>query len=265
MNYRTATDDDVEFFREHGWIVVDDVIDPEDLTDLQARCDEIVTRRDELAFDWAWERGEDRAARQFRILQAMPNRNGELDDARFRRWALDFASALLGSRVESWYDQFLAKPKDTSVPTRWHQDEAYWGRNLDGRGITCWMPFHDVDVDSGCMHFIDGGHRDGILLHERPANIQSDLLECHPDERRTVACPVRLGGVTFHHGKTPHMTTANTVVPWRRVLTQHFRQVGTEGEGDHYPWRVWVNQFTGEVFEPDARSDGGEPEDPTGM
>jgi hypothetical protein len=58
------------------------------------------------------------------------------------------------------------------------------------------------------------------------------------------------GGVTFHHGKTPHMTTANTTDTWRRALTQHLRVVGTGGEGGHYPWKVYVNQFTGEEIRP---------------
>ena len=39
------------------------------------------------------------------------------------------------------------------------------------------------------MHFIDGGHRDGVLEHRQPDDIQSDLLYCEPDESRTVACP----------------------------------------------------------------------------
>jgi hypothetical protein len=115
------------------------------------------------------------------------------------------------------------------------------------------MPFHDVDVRNGCMHFIDGGHRDGILLHERPPNVQSDLLECHPNDARAVACPIGLGSVTFHHGKTPHMTPANVTESWRRILTQHLRVVGTAGEGDHYPWKVYVNQFTGDVITPKTR------------
>ena len=151
-----------------------------------------------------------------------------------------------------WYDQFLAKPPVNSAPTYWHQDEGYWGRNLDEKGITCWMPFHDVDVASGCMHFIDGGHRDGILPHEQPADIESDLLMCHPDESRAVACPIKLGSVTFHHGKTPHMTRANNSQQWRRVLTQHLFEEGCAGEGDHYPWKIYVNQFTGKKIKPDS-------------
>jgi phytanoyl-CoA hydroxylase len=112
---------------------------------------------------------------------------------------------------------------------------------------------HDVDETNGCMHFIDGGHRDGVLSHRRVEGVQSDLLRCDPDESRTVACPLRLGGVTFHHGKTPHMTTANASPRWRRALTQHLRVVGTGGEGDHYPWKIYVNQFTGKVSTPQSR------------
>lgn len=49
------------------------------------------------------------------------------------------------------------------------------------------------------------------------------------------------------------MTTANHTDQWRKILTQHLRTVGTEGEGDHYPWRVLVNQRTGERTVPDTR------------
>jgi phytanoyl-CoA hydroxylase len=251
--YRSATTEDVKFFAEHGWIVVADVIDPDDLVRLEQRCDEILANKETMAYDWAWEKGDAPGERKFRIVQGSPSWDSdEFDDAPFRTWAVEFASTLMGFPIEFWYDQFLAKPPGTGAPTLWHQDEAYWGRNLDGKGITCWMPFHDVDVANGCMHFIDGGHKHGVLDHRRPPHIQSDLLECEPDENRTVACPIRLGSVTFHHGKTPHMTTANTTSDWRRILTQHLRQQGGPGEGDHYPWKIYVDQFTGEQITPES-------------
>ena len=152
----------------------------------------------------------------------------------------------MGAPVEFWYDQFLAKPPEKGVATLWHQDEAYWGRNLDDRGITCWMPFHDVDERNGCMCFIDGGHKDGVLPHRQPDNVQSDLLFCEPDTSRRVACPITKGTVTFHHSKTPHMTDRNQTDTWRRALTQHMQMPGSGGEGDHFPWKVYVNQVTGE-------------------
>jgi hypothetical protein len=254
MPYPTATDADVAHFAAHGWIAVVDAVDPADLALLEERCQRIIDEKESMAFDWAWEAGTDRDQREFKILQSSPSLFwSDFETARFRTWAVEFASALMGRPLEFWYDQFLAKPPQKSVATRWHQDEGYWGRNLADRGITCWMPMHDVDPSNGCMHFIDGGHKDGVLEHRNPAELQSDLLVCEPDEARCVAAPLRLGGVTFHHSKTPHMTTPNTTDRWRRILTQHLRVVGSEGEGDHYPWKVYVNQVTGERLVPESR------------
>jgi len=253
--YPKATQKDVAFFAEHGYIVVEDAIDPAELKSLIEHCDEILAKKETMAYDWAWEKGTPRDQREFKIVQASPTRYWpEINDSTFRKWAIEFASALMGKPLEFWYDQFLAKPPGKSAPTMWHQDEGYWGRNLDERGITCWMPFHDVDVKNGCMHFVDGGHKLGVLTHHQPDHVQSDLLTCDlPATAKIVPCPIKLGSVTFHHGKTPHMTTANTTNAWRRILTQHLRVVGTGGEGDHYPWKVYVNQFTGERITPRSR------------
>ena len=93
-----------------------------------------------------------------------------------------------------------------------------------------------------------------MLEHRHPEELQSDLLCCEPDESEVVvACPISVGSVTFHHSKTPHMTPANETDQWRKILTQHLKVVGTEGEGDHYPWKFWVNQFTGETVRPETR------------
>jgi ectoine hydroxylase-related dioxygenase (phytanoyl-CoA dioxygenase family) len=103
------------------------------------------------------------------------------------------------------------------------------------------------------MHFVPGAHKEGVIPHRGVGNVQSDLLTCQVDPERVVACPVKVGDVTFHHGKMPHFTTGNVTSRWRRILSQHFRQEGTLGEGDHYPWKVYVNQVTGERTVPETR------------
>ena len=252
--YPACTDADAEFYRQHGFLVVKHVVDPNDITEAEERCATILENPDELAFDWAWEKGTPREEREFKIVQGSPTRVWpEIKDTRFRNWMIEFASALTSQPLEFWYDQFLAKPPRKGATTYWHQDEGYWGRNLDERGITCWMPLQQVDGRNGCMHFIDGGHLDGVLPHRQPQHIQSDLLLCEPDTRRSVSCPIPAGAVTFHHGKTPHMTPPNQSDEWRHAIATHLRVVGTKGEGDHYPWKVYVNQFTGERTTPPSR------------
>jgi ectoine hydroxylase-related dioxygenase (phytanoyl-CoA dioxygenase family) len=252
--YPEPTPEQVAFFDEHGWLVVERAVEAAELELVRTRMEPILEKKHKLAFDWAWEKGTPKEERAFRLVQGSPTRVWpRIEDARFRRWAIAFASALIGREVEFWYDQFLAKPPREGAPTYWHQDEGYWGRNLDDRGITCWLPLQDVDERNGCMHFIDRGHRDGVLPHRQPEHVQSDLLTCEPDLSRAVACPIRAGSVTFHHGKTPHMTPPNTSEHWRRAVTTHMRVAGTQGEGDHYPWKIYVNQFTGERIKPPSR------------
>jgi len=254
MTYPSCSEAQIASFRERGFLVVEGAIEADDLAEVGRRCQPILDHKEKLAFDWAWEKGTDREARAFRIVQGSPTMVWrEIADTRFRHWMIDFASALMGRGVEFWYDQFLAKPPRDGAQTFWHQDEGYWGRNLDDRGITCWMPLVDVDARNGCMHFVAGAHREGVLEHRQPEHIQSDLLFCEPDLAREVACPIRAGSVTFHHGKTPHMTPPNHSAAWRSVVTTHMRVAGSLGEGDHYPWKVYVNQITGERIVPPSR------------
>jgi phytanoyl-CoA hydroxylase len=254
MTFPAATPEHIAFFRGHGWLVVIDAIPQAALDQLEAYCDRLLEDKSRYAFDWAWDANEARDARSFRIVQSSPSLVWiDIAEQPYRRWLVEFGSALMGMPLEFWYDQFLAKPPDISVPTYWHQDEGYWGRNLDDKGITCWIPLHDVDVENGCMHFIDGGQKDGVLEHRTIDGIQSDLLRCAPDPARAVACPLARGSVTFHHSKTPHMTTANKSTKWRKAVSNHLQKIGAGGEGDHYPWKIYVNQKTGKRIVPPSR------------
>lgn len=252
--YPSPSDEHVVAFREHGFLVVEDAVPQDDLDELESYCDQLILEKETLAFDWAWDGKENVDKRSFKIVQSWPELVWpEVIDAPFRKWAATFGSALLGKDVEFWYNQFLGKPPHNDAPTYWHQDEGYWGRNLDDKGITCWIPLQDVDRTNGCMHFIDGSHREGVLEHKLVEGVKSDLLQCEPDESRAVACEIPRGAVTFHHSATVHMTTANETDRWRKALTQHFQTPDAGGEGGHYPWKIYVDQRTGETIIPPRR------------
>jgi ectoine hydroxylase-related dioxygenase (phytanoyl-CoA dioxygenase family) len=244
MYYPEPTEDDIARFDADGFLVVRDAIDPDEEQALVAMGTEMIGRPAEWRKDWDWRRGEPLDQRAFRIVQSGVDRLFPwLPQSRFRHWAGRFGGALMGRDMAFWYEQFLAKPAGVGAPTPWHQDEAYWGRTLRNRGVTCWTAFHAVGVENGCMHFVRGGHRN-LLEHRNPPEMASDLLVCDiPPDSDIVACPIEAGSVTFHHSATPHMTTANVTRDWRQSLTQHFRDPDCATLApDHYPWRVRVSQ-----------------------
>lgn len=248
MHYPLPTAADLERFNEDGFLVVKDAIDAQGRGALLEMGQEMIRLPRENVKDWDWRRGEPLEKRAYRIVQSRVDRLFPwIVTSRFRAWAARFGGLLMRQEMEFWYEQFLGKPPGTGAPTPWHQDEAYWGRALWDRGITCWTAFHPVGPENGCMHFARGGHQ-RLLEHRNPPEMASDLLVCElPADAEVVVCPIDAGSVTFHHSRTPHMTTGNTTDRWRLVLTQHFRNPACKDiPEDNYPWRVRVSQRAGE-------------------
>ncbi len=103
MPYPRATDADAAFFQQHGWIAVTDAIDPVDLEEVIRRCNEILANKETMAYDWAWQKGTSLEERDFKIVQSSPTKFWpELNRSRFRRWAIEFGSDLMGEPIEFW-------------------------------------------------------------------------------------------------------------------------------------------------------------------
>ena len=240
MFYAEATKEQILFFQKNGYLVAENIVDPLDLAIAEKRIRHIANNPNNFsALDWAWESGS-LSERKFNIVQVgLTPIWPEAENMNWRIWAKQFAGQLMKFDVEFWYDQILAKPPGYGARTPWHQDEAYWGKNLEGKGITCWMPFHLVNDKNGCMRFIKKGHKTGVLEHKRP--LKSDLLSCDDQVEliNEVACPIDIGSVTFHHSATPHMSSKNNSKNWRIALAQHFSAVGVKksNKDSDYEWR----------------------------
>ena len=235
-----------------------DAIDPADLAQLEERCDEII-ERSATAGVRLGVGGRHRSGTSASSTSSSraPRSSGPSSTTRGSACGpIEFASALMRRPLEFWYDQFLGKPpRQRACPRYWHQDEGYWGRNLDDKGITCWMPLHDVDERNGCMHFIDGGHKRRRARAQQPDDVQSDLLVLRARrDAATVACPIARRrrhvppqqDAAHDHGRTrptrgggSSPSTSGSRAPPARATT--------------IPWKVYVNQFTGERTMPDTR------------
>lgn len=229
MTLPLPTDADVHTFQRQGFLVVPDAVPVATIDMLAARATRI--RESQLAMDWS--QGSTRPEDQ--VLQGMLELDWlEWRTAAFHQWTLSFASALMGAPLALWYNQLLDKPPRVGAATFWHQDGALMGADGGDRLISCWMPLQDVDVSSGCMHFLDGGHQQGILEHEVVHGDQPDCSRgaCVVDPARVVAAPLGRGGVTFHHGLMPHMTHENRAPHWRQVLIQRFFEGRPPGSGE---------------------------------
>jgi len=120
--------------------------------------------------------------------------------------------------IETW-THMINKPPRHGHETPWHQDEAFWEETLGYHACGVWLALDDVDRDNGCMEFVPGSQRRGIVTHRHLYDdpMVSALVIDDVDPTEIVAVPLRAGGATFHTQRTMHHTGPNLTDRTRRA------------------------------------------------
>ena len=130
-------------------------------------------------------------------------------------------TALLGAEPAGMGSHMILKPANSPLATPWHQDEAYWDPTRHHTSISLWIPLQDVDRSNGCMHFIPGSHRCGIIRHRSGNNDPRvhglEIDDPALDLAAQVHVPLPAGGCTAHGGRMLHYTNPNRTPQPRRA------------------------------------------------
>ncbi len=131
---------------------------------------------------------------------------------------------LLGQEPLFCRDQAFMKPPRFGSAKPYHQDNFYFRCTPADGVITAWIALDDVDEENGCLRYIDGSHRKGILPHTpipgEPHNLA--VADALIDQSRESLAIVGKGGVVFHHGETLHTSHRNQSPRWRRAYATHW-------------------------------------------
>ena len=211
----TLTADQVAFYRENGFLVVDRITTDEEIDWFQRiyedmfdpeRVDGVVRPVDRSGVR------DEACARTITQVFHPELDVPEILASTYVRNAKRIASALLDISTDDltvWTHMIRKAPGAAEVPP--HQDEAFWPADFDYRSVAAWMPLHDVPVDMGAMQFLPGSHRDGVRHHRHYDHPLQSLLTVDPPvaDDAFVACPLPAGGCTFHDPATVHRTAVN--------------------------------------------------------
>ena len=116
------------------------------------------------------------------------------------------------------------KPPHHGGPKPYHQDNFYFQCNPADHVATAWIVLDDVGEDNGCLRYISGSHKEGIIPHFEVENkpYNRGPAEDQIDLSREVLAPVGKGGVVFHHSQTLHSSHRNYSERWRRGYATHW-------------------------------------------
>ena len=107
---------------------------------------------------------------------------------------------------------FIKEPRSPHYVS-WHQDLTYWGLEEHDE-VTAWLALSPASVESGCMRFLPGSHREDIVPHRdtfQPDNLltRGQELAVTVDESRAVDAELAPGQMSLHHGKLFHASHPN--------------------------------------------------------
>ena len=140
-----------------------------------------------------------------------------LFDLFFNPRLLDVIQFFLGDEVRL-YPNYTSRPKFPDwegTLVLWHQDGGYTAQEAEGveelRMVNVWAPVVSATVENGCMQFIPGTHKLGVVAHEKRQyylEIAGDELDARLDQ--TVDIETDPGDVVLFHNLMFHSGLPNT-------------------------------------------------------
>ncbi len=127
---------------------------------------------------------------------------------------LDVVEGILGPDLMIWSAEFFIKEPHTTHIVGMHQDLTYWGLGETSDQVTAWVALSPATIDSGCMDFVKGSHKNPILPHNdtfSENNLLSRGQEITVDVADSDKTHIELqpGQMSLHHGLTIHGSGPN--------------------------------------------------------
>ena len=199
---REVTDEEVAFYQEHGWVMMEKLVDPDFATEmLRVGRTWRESKGGEGPFKLAAEGVE--PYRSFLFSERMARNATRL----VNRKRLKGVDLPLRYRI----DLLLLKPPGARGST-YHQDSAEHGSDRVGE-LQFWLALAEVTADMGAMRFVERSHREGPLGSVFNDD-KGDLLEQFPNLESVLGLSppfrYRPGDCTVHHGYTVHGGPDNT-------------------------------------------------------
>jgi ectoine hydroxylase-related dioxygenase (phytanoyl-CoA dioxygenase family) len=245
----------IKFFHDRGYLVVDDLI-PHD--DIQPVMDELTSEIDNHASKLVARGRLSRSYAEEGFETRLAKISQETDQVAIAIWngilhgpgifhlitqprLLDAAEQLCGPELIA-SSVYRLRPKIPNygygaVP--WHQDSGYFEPYCDNfLVLTAWVPLVDATEENGTMWVIAGSHRKPVLNHKMHVSakyLEIEEKDLPPGER--VCCPVRKGGVLFITNRTVHASFINRtrIVRWSMDLRYQSAKLPTNASISRLP------------------------------
>lgn len=287
----------LEEYREDGFLLVPDLFRPAELAPVIAELDELVDgiaailhERGHIADTHADKGFTTRLAalnRDFPGAGVLANLRGKFGPALAELWRshqlLDIVEQLIGRDIDGHANWVLRSktPETSRLTVPWHQDAAYFTPDAEATFIpTIWIPLVDATRENGALQFLRGAHNPPRIYHhdiesQTTANRDSWYLIMDGADvaaEEIVTCEAPLGSVILHSNLIPHRSTENHTDAVRWAVDLRWHAPGTppginipsvpmrrvDEPGLKPDFKVWAGEFEEKWHERNSRANSEE-------
>lgn len=231
----------VEHFREHGYVAGVRVLSDGQVDQLRAELNELIEPphpQNHLFYEFHTNESPDPSRVLFHALGAWRVAVGFHDLLWHPAFTLP-AAQLLNGAVRFWHDQLFCKPAHHGGVVAWHQDYSYWTRTVPVAHLSCWIGLDDSAAENGCLHYVPGSHRWPLLPITGLAGDMDAIQSVLTDEQRAAFRPVAIelkkGEASFHHPLLVHGSFENRGDRQRRAAVINVFRDGVRSASDRPP------------------------------
>jgi hypothetical protein len=204
---------DIAFYREHGYLMIENAVTPGELAELQRVTRDFIERSRQVSqsdeiFDLDDGHGPD-TPRLTRIK--LPTKQHPIYDQVMRsERMLGFFKAFLGPNVVLQTSKLNTKAPGGGAAVEWHQDWAFYPHTNDDL-LAFGLMLEDVDEANGPLMVIPGSHKGPVLSHHNNGVFAGAIDPADPDFHydRAVTLTGKAGSMTVHHCRTLHGSAPN--------------------------------------------------------
>jgi len=245
------TSDQLSYYHENGFVVLDSEFDLSELERLRLASDELLDKSGQVHPDNPRLQIEPETlngdALVVRKIEPIIDVVQALEDLVYDERMTSPASQILGEEVILFEDKLNYKPPLVGSPYPLHQDFAYWQAYTD-QLVSVTLLLDDATEENGCLRFVPGSHRDGLMAREddHPRIIQFEV-----DPSTSVSAPGAAGSLVVFSCYTAHHSYPNRTENGRRAILYTYNP---KSDGDTYSLykgrhtqkcRDWVENFKG--------------------
>jgi phytanoyl-CoA hydroxylase len=228
MKYQ-LTNEQIHYYRENGFVVIEDFLSPEELEEWRMDVMEAVRERAGKKMpDKDLQTGEDDGINEdadyfgkvfdqlINLWQTHERVKRRMLDPRIGQMAAQLAGV---DGIRIWHDQALFK-RPWANPTAWHLDTPFWSFS-DRNALSIWIALDDATLENGCLFFMPGSFKSTNFENSPIGRNMDGIFGLYPQfaGMASIAAPMRAGSCSFHNGLTIHGANANMTNRPRRAMT----------------------------------------------